>query len=124
MDNLNEKEMLERESDPEAMRELAVKELETLNHEEYEKWFTDTVNWWDTNMVAVISVFKKSYPEYYDYCLNENNQDMKRIDGFTDGIDLLLSMQEAAKNGRDLYILSMQREYVNKAIERMKQMLN
>ena len=89
--------MLERESDPEAMRELAVKELETLNHEEYEKWFTDTVNWWDTNMVAVISVFKKSYPEYYDYCLNENNQDMKRIDGFTDGIDLLLSMQEAAK---------------------------
>ena len=121
-DEIIEDDIIEKESDPEYMQSLAKQEFKELNAEEYKKWFETNVNWFKDHYDSLITKFIELYPEYYNYIYNYDDDNTKRIDEFTDGIDLLLAMKNATCWNK-LFILSMQRKYVDDAIERMKQML-
>ncbi len=121
MNNINTP-TFEQESDPEYMRNIALQELKELNAEEYENWFKTSVSWFKDHYDSLMAKFKELYPDYYNYICNRDNEDTKHIDEFTDGIDLLLAMNDS-KIQNKLFILSMQRKYVDNAIEKMKQIL-
>ena len=113
--------IFDKEADPEYMRSLALQEMKELNAEKYEKWFKTNANWFKDHYDSLMVKFKDMYPEYYKYICNYDDNDSKRIDTFTDGIDILLVMKNTS--WYKLFVLSMQRKYVDDAIERMKQML-
>ena len=114
----------EQESDPEFAKKLAYEEIKTLDVNEYQKWFSNNVLFFIKNRDKLVEKLKESNPEYYHYITNIDDDDVKHIDSFTDGIDLLYAMSDAAKLKKVVFILSYQRKYVDDTVAKIKEMLN
>lgn len=115
---------LEQESDPEFAKKLANEEIKTLDVKEYQKWFSNNVLFFMKNHDKLVEKLKESNPEYYHYITNIGDDNVKHIDSFTDGIDLLYVMTDAAKLKKAVFILSYQRKYVDDAVAKIKEILN
>lgn len=115
---------IEQESDPEFAKKLANEEIKTLDVKEYQKWFSNNVLFFMKNHDKLVEKLKESNPEYYHYITNIDDDDVKHIDSFTDGIDLLYVMTDAAKLKKAVFILSYQRKYVDDAVAKIKEILN
>ena len=114
----------EQEQDPEFAKKLAYEEIKTLDVNEYQKWFSNNMLFFMKNRNKLVEKLKESNPEYYHYITNIDDDDVKHIDSFTDGIDLLYAMSDAAKLNKVVFILSYQRKYVDDTVAKIKEMLN
>ena len=114
----------EQESDPEFAKKLAYEEIKTLDVNEYQKWFSNNVLFFMKNHDKLVEKLKESNPEYYHYITNIDDDDVKHIDSFTDGIDLLFVMKVALILNKTIFILSYQRKYVDDTVAKIKELLN
>ena len=115
---------LEQESDPEFAKKLANEEIKTLDVNQYEKWFRINVKFFESNYEKKKKKLKEVHPEYHHYIENIDDDNVKHIDSFTDGIDLLFVMKEALTLNKTVFILSYQRKYVDDTVAKIKEMLN
>ena len=116
---LSRDEIIAQESDPEYMKKLATREIATLDVEKYQKWFEDSLKFFNDNHDKIIEKLKESYPKYYQYMIDS---DIPSIDEFTDGLDLLITMS-VSDNKAGIFLLGHQRKYVDATIERLKEIL-
>ena len=114
----------EQEQDPEFVKKLAHEEMKNFDFDEYAKWFRSNEKFFENNYDKLLEKLKESYPEYYHYIENIDDDNVKHIDSFTDGIDLLVAMKESLKSCNVVLILSYQRKYVDDAVAKIKEMLN
>lgn len=115
---------IEQEMDPEFAKKLANEEIKTLDGDEYEKWLRTSVKFFDENFNKLLEKLKEDYPEYHHYIKNIDDDNVKQIDSFTDGIDLLFVMKDALALNKTVFILSYQRKYVDDTISKIKEILN
>ena len=115
---------IEQESDPEFAKKIANEEIKTLDVDEYENWFRTSVKFFDENFDKLLEKLKEAYPDYHHYIENIGDDNVKHIDSFTDGIDLLFVMKDALALNKTVFILSYQRKYVDTAISKIKEILN
>ncbi len=122
--NENIKPTFEQEQDPEFAKKLAYEEMKNFDIDAYAKWFRSNVKFFENNYDKLLKKLKEDYPEYYHYIENIDDDNVKHIDSFTDGIDLLVAMKESLKSCNVVLILSYQRKYVDDAVAKIKEMLN
>lgn len=122
--NENIKPTFEQEQDPEFAKKLAYEEMKNFDIDEYAKWYRSNLKFFENNYDKFLEKLKEVYPEYYHYIKNIDDDNVKHIDSFTDGIDLLVAMKESLNSGNAVLILSYQRKYVDDTVVKIKEMLN